>query len=319
MSAKEPGKGRRLRDWLKRNGLRRLFELGQRVGIDLLPRHYYSEIPSIRELRETTTWREPRSLEGVDGADPNGQLGFLASVCEPQLLAECDGIYERACAANGAAGYGPIEATVLYLLARSRRPSRVVQVGAGVSTAVLLEAREGGSLAMEITCIDPFPTDYLRGRASAGEIELLATPAQEVPIERLASLGAGDLLFVDSTHTVKPGSEVNRTILDVLPRLTSGVLAHFHDVLFPYDYSPTVLDRDLFFWNETVLLHAFLAGNSRWRLLLSLSQLHHQEPEQLRALLPSYRPAATDQGLVSPGTDLSREHLPSSAYLEVMG
>ena len=89
---------------------------------------------------------------------------------------------------------------------------------------------------------------------------------------------------------MKPGSEVNRIILDVLPRLKSGVFVHFHDIYFPYDYSPTLLSFDLFFWVESTLLHAFLIGNGHCRIVLSTSMLHYAAPERIAALFPRYAP-----------------------------
>jgi len=97
----------------------------------------------------------------------------------------------------------------------------------------------------------------------------------------------GDLLFIDSTHTVKVGSEVNILILEVLPQLSPGCYAHFHDIYFPYDY-PCALFKIPFFWNESVLLQAFLTGNARYSIAASLSMLHHAKPQALQMLLPNY-------------------------------
>ena len=118
------------------------------------------------------------------------------------------------------------------------------------------------------------------------------------------------MLFVDSTHTVKPGSEVNRIILEVLPRLQAGALVHFHDITFPYDYPPDILDRTLFFWNESALLLALLTGNSSLSVLFAMSMLHDSAPRTVSNRLPHYRPMAMDKGL------RSRDgHYPTSIYL----
>lgn len=299
--------------------MRDLFEVGQRVGFDVLPRHFYSSIPDIRELRTSDDWKQPRSMHGVSGADLDEQIAFLRSCCEaaPHAPRATD-IYEQACEANGAVGYGPIEAGVLHRFITWKRPKRIVQLGAGVSTSVMLRAAEAVSHDMRLTCIDPYPTEFLRTEARKGHVALIEEKAQTVPLDTLVDLDAGDLLFVDSTHTVKPGSEVNRIILEVLPRLAVGTHIHFHDIYFPFDYAPTILSDDLFFWNETPLLLAFLVGNSSVRLNMSLAMVHSSHPEAVGEFFPDYRPYSAE-AVRSGALNLDEDrHFPSSVYLEVM-
>lgn len=298
--------------------LRQLFEIGQRAGFDLLPRHFYSEIPSIAELRSDRGWREPRDTSSIRGSDMSSQLTFLRSCCTPAVLGRMPRtLYEDACAENGAIGFGPIEAQFLYCFIASRPPRRVVQIGSGVSTAVILRACRDFNHTVELTCIDPYPTTFLAGAAAAENIELIPDRAQDVPLEKLIALDGGDLLFVDSTHTVKPGSEVNRVVLDVLPRLAINVYVHFHDVVFPYDYSPEIMRSDLFFWTESVLLQAFLSDNARYTLRVALSMVHHAEPRSISELLPDYRPAGFVDGLMRDPRGAAA-HFPSSAYMQVL-
>lgn len=302
---------RAIKNLVKQN-LRRVFEVAQHAGLDILPRHFYSQVPDLRELRRTTEWRRPRSMSSVRGHELSAQLAFAERVCRPEYIQAAAEVYERACSANGEPGFGPVEAVFLYAFIRAERPQRVVQVGSGVSTAVILQASRDAAYSCELRCIDPFPTPYLKQEAAAGRIELLARPAQEVIAEQAARLRAGDLLFVDSTHTVKPGSEVNVIILDVLPDLAQGVWVHFHDITFPYDYTRRVTSEDLFFPQESTLLHAFLSCNDHYALAASLSVLHYSAPEKLSALLPQYQPAGNDEGLLT-----ADGHFPSSAYLRV--
>jgi Methyltransferase domain len=109
-------------------------------------------------------------------------------------------------------------------------------------------------------------------------------------------LGAGDLLFIDSTHTVKPGSEVNRFVLEVLPRLDEGVLVHFHDIYFPYEYARNFLSGDLFFPGETSLLYAFMLNNPKFRIDLCLSMLHYAAPGAMKKRMPKFEPQGNDAG-----------------------
>ncbi len=312
------GESQDLKRRLKERGkllARRAFESGQRLGFDVLPRHFYSQIPDIRELRATDHWRRPRSLVGIDGVALGGQCEFVRECCTPEIVQCLRGrdIHAEACRANGAAGYGPIESAFLYCVIAARQPRRVIQVGAGVSTAVVLTAAAEAGYEVELVCVDPYPTDYLRDEARREHIELIDRPVQQVDPAVLSSLGAGGLLFIDSTHTVKVGSDVNYVVFEVLPRLDDSHLVHFHDITLPYDYAPSILETDLFFWNETALVTAFLVGNSRFRLLASLSMIHHGDQDVLREVFPWYKPASQVGGLSE-----GEGHFPSSAYLEAV-
>jgi predicted O-methyltransferase YrrM len=307
---------RRLREQLK-SGFHGLFLLGQRLGWDILPRHFYSAIPEIRELQRSNLWKRPSSMTGVAGAAIESQISFLRECCLPPLLERLKrgGMYEFACEENGEPGYGPVEAEFLYCFIMTKRPKRIVQVGCGVSTAVILLAAKEADYRPLIICVDPFPTGYLTRTAKRKLIELIPKPAQEVDLKILSGLNAGDLLFVDSTHAVRPGGEVNRIILEVLPRLQSGSFVHFHDIYFPYDYQSTVLTT-LMFAGESTLLHAFLIYNQRYSIAVSLSMLHHACPQQMQSLLPNYRPAVMHCGLHTMRKNSG--HFPSATYLSVL-
>jgi hypothetical protein len=296
-------------------GLRKLFEAGQRVGVDILPRHFYSAIPDVRALRRTSDWRGPRSLDAVQGADIDSQVRAFAGCFTDEIrhaLGSRD-VYADACRDSGAIGYGPVEADVLFAFIAHHKPPRIVQVGAGVSTAVLLAAATFVEYEPQIICIDPYPTEFLRVQAEARHIELIDRPAQSVPASDLADVGNGGLLFVDSTHTVKPGSEVNTVVLEVLPRLPSGARAHFHDITLPYDYSANLLDDAVFFWNETALLLAYLTANPRAAIHFSLSMLQHSRTPALGEAVARYKPAPFEDGIRVGAGDF-----PSSTYIDVL-
>jgi hypothetical protein len=220
-------------------------------------------------------------------------------------------LHEEARSRVGHDGFGPVEAAVLAAFVRARRPRRVLQVGAGVSTAVVLAAAAREGQELELVALELAPDAWLRGRAEQGALRLVAGPAQEHLEREAARLARGDLLLVDSSHRVAVGSEVNQIVLDLLPGLPAGTWAHFHDVNWPYDYGRETLGRDLWFHQEGALLLAYLNGQVGWRVRLCLSQLHYGAREELAALLPFYRPAADRDGLrAGPG------HFPSSLYLE---
>src|ERR1700716_2636411 len=179
---------RNVREQIK-SGLHRLFVLGQRFGWDVLPRHFYSAIPNIRELQRSESWKRPSSMTGVPGADIESQLSFLRGCCLPPLPKRLKqgGIYEYACRENGQPGYGPVEADFLYCFVTTKRPNRIVQVGCGVSTAVILLAAKEANYRPEIICVDPFPTAYLIRIGEQKLIELISEPAEQVDLEILTA------------------------------------------------------------------------------------------------------------------------------------
>jgi hypothetical protein len=118
-------------------------------------------------------------------------------------------------------------------------------------------------------------------------------PAQDVPLEEFTALQAGDVLFVDTTHTVKLGSDVNRIVLDVLPVLAPGVLVHVHDIFLPYEYPRKWTEESGLCWAEQYLLQAFLSGNSDFELRAGVFALCRDRPEAMARLAPTWRPGAT--------------------------
>jgi hypothetical protein len=297
-----------------RHWLRRAFELGQMCGFDLLPRHYYSEIPDVRELRRTQWWRGPLPMGGIQGADCESQIAFLQRSMTSEVAVELQrhDVYERAVALHGEPGYSRVDADVLFAVVATGRPQTIIQIGCGVSTAVCLEAADYAGYRPRIICIEPYPSQFLVAEADRGRIELRRQKAQAAEPSLAAEVGGDGLFFVDSSHALGPAGEATRIILQMLPLLEAGAMAHFHDIFFPYDYHPWTLSQLLFFPHESPLLHAFLTGNSRFQLLLSLAMLHHRDATGLMKELPRYEPAKFEDGLmIGPGD------FPSAAYLRV--
>jgi len=299
-----------------------LHKVGVRCGISILPVHFYSETPNVLELeRDRSVWAKKSELPGIS-ADLDQQERNLKDVCLPyQLEYGGNPFYKDAVARGFGPGYGYVEGQALYAMVRFLKPQTIIEVGSGVSTACMLAAArinqsETGRMPA-ITCIDPFPSAKIR---SLREVELLDRKVQQAPLEMFESLGPSDLLFIDSTHTVKPASDVNFLILEVLPRLKSGVVVHFHDIHLPYDYQPDVLTA-FYHWSETSLLRAFLINNSRAKIRFCLSQFHHERGETLNQIFPEYSPETFVGGLVANNQvpfSQSDKHFPTSTYIDIL-
>ena len=303
-----------LRDTLK-SVLPRVNALTERAGVHLEPVHYYSNVPNRAWLRANReVWQKPFLARGMEWS-LDDQLAWLQREVTPHL-AEVDGLraFHQATSQTFGPGYGPIESQVLHGFVRSAAPARIVEVGSGVSTALARAAAERnraeGRGPTAITCIEPFPKPALRALEG---IDLHVVPCQLSPPELFGRLERGDLLFIDSTHAVRTGSELPFLYLDVIPDLPPGVFIHVHDIYLPYLFSPLVLD-EVFDWQETVLLAALLTHNDHLRVRCCLSALHHGRQAELAALLPDYRPAPMVHGLA--GEPLGTSHFPSSIWLE---
>lgn len=295
-----------------------LLELSQRFGVSILLHHYYSEIPDLRELKNETYWKLPKTMIGINGIDIESQLNFVKLCCNTNDIERVtkEDLYLKACLENNQSGFTKIDSDFLYCFIRTIKPKKIIQVGAGISTSVILHANKESTYNLEITCIEPNPSNFLKMSHANRNIKLIIEKAQKLPLSQFTNLDDGDLLFVDSSHAVKPGGEVNLIILEVLPRLKKGTYVLFHDIFFPYDYKRNLLTDCIFFNNESVLLHAFLIDNSKYTIKASLSMLHYAKPIELQDVFPNYCPQKNDYGLktsIDPPT-----HFPTSAYIQAI-
>lgn len=268
------------------------------LGYDLVRRHFYSPIPDLARL-PTDVWTRESELAGID-FDPAAGLKFLEKELAPYLdeyrpPLESTGSPRDYYLNNSL--YESVDAETLYAIVRRFAPRRIIELGSGMSTLVIADARErnGNPDATKHDVYDPFARPDLAD-VLTDVARLHPVGATEVPRSDFAKLEAGDLLFVDTTHTVKVGGEVNRIILEILPLLAPGVLIHVHDIFLPWEYPKEFMTERRFFWAEQYLLQAFLAYNDEFEILFSAHALQRLYPTRVSRLVPSAgretRPAA---------------------------
>lgn len=276
---------------LNKKLVRLMFEVFQRVGVHVLPVHFYVPVPDTRTIDESV-WERRSDLPGVD-LDVDRQLSTLSTLTAyradyealPRTAEETSAAHEFYLE-NGF--YEAVDAEVLYAMIRHLEPERVVEIGGGFSTRLVATAIRDGDLECDLTTVEPYPDDSLR--AIPELTELIERPVEEVPLDRFESLGPDDVLFIDSSHVLHVDSDVKYEFLEVLPRLAEGVVVHVHDVFLPGEYPREwVMDYHLF-WNEQYLLQAFLAFNDAFQPLWSGSHLHERRPEALADAFSSYDP-----------------------------
>ena len=165
--------------------------------------------------------------------------------------------------------YPCLDAEVLYCLLRHLKPSRVVEVGSGFSSLITAEVnRNFRGNAMDFTCVEPYPRQFLIDGV-AGITSLIRKKIQQVEPSFFSRLGPGDILFIDSSHVAKAGSDVNYLFFEVLPALRPGVIVHIHDIFLPDEYPKRWVIEEGRNWNEQYLVRAFLQHNDAFEVLWS--------------------------------------------------
>lgn len=309
------GLGARIRRRAKQASVRLFMGMDQ-LGAHVLPKHYYSPVADYKWLnRNKELWCRAADMAAVEWCLED-QLSWLRQRCR-DYIHEVQGlrVYADAVRNGLGPGYGPIESQVLHCACRDLKPRRIIEVGCGVSTACMLHAlrlnQSETTHPFEYVCVEPFPRPALSCLAG---VHLARVRVQELPVEFFRTLESGDLLFIDSTHTVKTGSDTVYLLLEILPRLNPGVIVHLHDIYLPYLYRRDVL-HNYFDWQETSLLLALLKGNRNLQTLCCLSALHYRAQSAFRQILPDYTPQAdTSGGLAPPGAP---GHFPSSFWLRI--
>jgi len=277
------------------------FPFWERLGLHVTPVHFYEPVPDTTALAEDL-WSTRSELVGIDMND-DGQRrllrGFLAFKREYDAFpGEPTPGSSRFHLGNGL--FESVDAEVLYCMVRSFKPRRLLEIGSGHSTlvaaqAILANTRDDPAYRCELRSIDPYPSPVLAGGVP-GLSRQVPVPVQDVPLSDFMELGEDDILFIDSSHVLRIGSDVQYEYLEILPRLRPGVVVHVHDVFLPAQYPRDWVLGQHRFWNEQYLLQAFLTGNSSFEVLWGGSYMHLTHPDELEAAFASYRAAETRPG-----------------------
>lgn len=272
-----------------------------------VPVHFYSPLPDIKDLESRGIFKRKSELAGIN-RNIQRQLEFLDRAAglfreetkewplTEQDTASKDVFFMK----NNCFSYDC--AAALHYMVRYFRPKRIIEIGSGLSSRVINQALaknqadsnipllyEDKSQKTLYTIIDPYATGRTQALHNVGNVinQKVETCSDEI----FLGLQSGDILFVDSSHSVKAGGDVNFIILDILPKLNSGVIIHFHDISLPNEYDRQYFVNESFrmFWTEAYLLQAFMAHNSDFEILLAMTMLGQEKPEQFKAAFP-YRP-----------------------------
>jgi len=257
----------------------------KRLGVFPIVDHYYEPLFNDRHLRRSL--QDDRTIVGLD-LDLGGQIAFL------RQLDYADEIRALPRSRNGAlrffmdnGSFHTGDAEIYYSIIRRYRPARIIEVGSGASTLAAVEAvkknrEEDPRYDCRITCIEPFEQPWLERL----DVRVVREPVERIDPAFVTELEANDILFVDSSHIIRPQGDVCFEILELIGRVREGVFVHFHDIFTPKDYPRRWIVDDVLFWNEQYLLEAFLAFNRDFRVVCASHYLSHVAREALSAVCP---------------------------------
>lgn len=233
------------------------------------PGHFYSPVVSRSDIAaDRARIFGPRALLGVDLNDEVQQRTFaaLSAHVGSMPFGEEAGQGRRYHYRNTSFGFG--DAAVYWGMLNDLRPRRLIEIGSGYTSALALDAIEVLGLDTRCTFVDPHPELALRVAAPIGSPhEMIRQPVQRMDPALVGELGANDILFIDSSHVAKTGSDVHFEITELLPRLSPGAIVHFHDVFYPFEYPEAWTREDNKSWNELYLIHAWLMFNEAFEVI----------------------------------------------------
>jgi len=263
----------------ERERLQKIFD-----GLDVIPRdppgHFYSPVPSRADVEEHLARLQHKEMLAELPAirtDDHTQLDFLncLQVYYPKVPFQAKPV-EGWLYYFDNPHYSYTDVIVLFCAMNHFRPRRMIEIGSGFSTCAILDTnRMFLNSGAQITSIEPH-AELLRSliARSNNAITIIESKLQHADLKLFDQLDAGDILFIDSTHISKVGSDVNHIVFEILPRFKTGVIIQFHVIYLAFEY-PDVWLREGRTWNEAYLLRAFLEYNERFRILLFVSYMQN--------------------------------------------
>lgn len=259
------------------------------VGVFPIRDHYYE--PQFDNRNPKPDFSQDRNLPGIDW-NISGQLETLERFTFSHELSDIP--HEKPESLRFYLKNGEFEsgdAEYWYQLIRVHRPKRIYEVGSGNSTLMAMDAirknhHDDSNYKCEHICIEPYEMPWLEETG----VSVIRKKVEDVELSFFSKLRENDILFIDSSHIIRPQGDVLFEYLQLLPSLNKGVIVHIHDIFSPKNYLKQWLQDEVLFWNEQYLLEAFLSHNSSWSIVGSLNHLHHNHYEKLKSVAPFLSP-----------------------------
>ncbi len=269
------------------------------------PGHYYSPIPDLEEITANASRIfSKKKLPGVD-LNTDNQLTILNDLknhYNSYLYKENSPAYEKLRYKKEGAWYRFSDCVFLHCMMLQFKPKNIIEIGSGHSSALMLDVNERFfNNEIKFTFIEPFPEERLLKIMTPDDQTrntIIRKKAQAVSEDHFKILKENDILFIDSTHTSKVGSDVNYLFLEILPILNPGVLIHIHDIFYPFELPKHWILENRWFWNENYLLHAFLLNNQDFEIVSFNSYLLQKDPDWFTKEMPECLTGKEDTGSI---------------------
>ena len=256
------------------------------------PGHFYSPVPDLPEIRNSANAIFDRSIKCL----PEVEINEVAQLKLLQRFAEYYGgmpFFDKATEGcryffdNPYFSYG--DGIVLYSMLRCFKPRRVIEIGSGFSSAEMLDLNDrffDGKI--EFTFIEPYPERLLSllNKRDLSHCRIIEKPLQAIQLPLFSTLEANDFLFIDSSHVGKINSDVLQILFNILPLLKPGVIIHFHDILWPFEYPQNWIEEGRA-WNEAYFLRAFLQYNAAFEIIFFNSFMALQHRKEIADQIPN--------------------------------
>jgi predicted O-methyltransferase YrrM len=251
--------------------------------------HFYSPIVNVNYLVQSQAriWPEKPEILGVDFNDAS-HLEWLLEIL-PKYMNDYD-LYPLE--AKGEQDFyiqntifSWLDSRLLYSAVRHYQPKRIIEIGSGMSSLLVADVnRQFFNEEIEFICIEPYPKEFLV-KGVKGISNLIQEKVEDVSLSIFEQLNSGDILFIDSSHVSKTGSDVNHIYFEIVPRLANGVIIHIHDIFLPADYPKKWAIEQGRSWNEQYLVRALLMYTKAFEVLFGCSYALYNYPAQVRELL----------------------------------
>jgi predicted O-methyltransferase YrrM len=273
------------KEYKKEHHLRKHFET------QFAPGHFYSPYPDLKEMKRREKQIFDRSKRAIPGIDlrETEQLTLLEKLARHYKKLP----YQHKKKSAGYSykldhhAYAHTDAIVLFCMLLELQPKKIVEIGSGYSSALMTDVKKHFLQKLEITCVEPYPQllHDLTKDAPKESFTLIDKPLWETPDKVFTSLNDGDILFIDSTHVSKAGSDVNQIFFEILPKLKPGVIIHIHDIFYPFEY-PYEWIKETRAWTEDYIVRAFLHNNDAYDILLFNNFLNIHHSKELEKYMP---------------------------------
>lgn len=274
----------------------RLFSMVEReFNIHILRPNFYSPLPVTKDIPESA-WLRSTESPGIN-FNESVQIKLLNSFVSSYKI-EYDQFSDIAPAEPNTfflsnSNFGPVDAEIFYCMIRSFKPKRIIEIGSGYSTllaamAIRENRKRDSQYSCELTAIEPYPQPFL-SHGFDGLTNLVQKKVEDVPVSIFEQLEANDILFIDSSHVLKIGSDVEYEFLEILPCVKKGVLVHVHDIFLPNQYPKVWVLENHRFWNEQYFLQTFLHFNDSFEVLWGSSYMQAKHGDKLTSAFDSLR------------------------------